>query len=491
MMRIITIFLVVVMQMLIPLFAHSQENSTDYATLKGKMDEKSLPLVNLTVDLESVNKLTYVPATIEIADFEKRTNGEAETKFACKIKYRGATSLHYDKKSFGVKLLDDEGKSLDASILGIRKDDAWILDAMAIDRIRMRNRVNFDIWNEMSRTPYDTKYDNRNGTEGHYVELFINGEYHGLYCLSDKINRKLLGLDKAIENGDETVTINGVLYKCNTWCTAAFLSGYDDQDLNGEEWTCWELQYPDDYPCKQAYTPLKEFIDFCSKTTTTQFLEKFDDHCYRNNFIDYHVFIMALGVRDNTMKNSFLSMVNKNNAGDNKVLITPWDLDCSLGSDWDGSYVPKPHTHDFIYQVCPYRRLWYNDNSYATAVADRWRSLRQSTLSNQAVFARLDDYARKFSESGAWAREYAKWNGNPVELKENLDDELNYVKDWYETNAKNLDTVIFNGVGGIENIINDSELQDTDGCAYNVLGQRVGDGYKGIVIKNHRKYISM
>ena len=124
-------------------------------------------------------------------------------------------------------------------------------------------------------------------------------------------------------------------------------------------------------------------------------------------------------------------------------------------------------------------------------MADRWRSLRQSTLSNQAVFARLDDYARKFSESGAWAREYAKWNGNPVELKENLDDELNYVKDWYETNAKNLDTVIFNGVGGIENIINDSELQDTDGCAYNVLGQRVGDGYKGIVIKNHRKYISM
>ena len=489
-MRGITI-IIVVMQMLTPLIAHSQDNSTDYVTLKGKMNEKSLPLVNLSVDLESVNKLTYVPATIEIADVEKRTNGEAEAKFACKIKYRGASALNYNKKSFGVKLLDDEGNSLDASILGIRKDDAWILDAMAIDRIRMRNRANFDIWNEMSRTPYDTKYDNRNGTEGHYVELFINGEYHGLYCLSDKINRKLLGLDKAIINEDETVTINGVLYKCNQWCSAAYLSGYDTQDMNVEEWNSWELQYPDDYPCEQAYTPLKDFIDFCSKTPTTQFLEEFDDHCYRNNFIDYHVFVLAVGARDNAMKNTFLSMANKNNTGDNKALITPWDLDCSLGGNYDGSYYTNPITHNYILVTRPYNRLWYYDNSYATAVADRWHSLRQSTLSNQAVFARFDNYARMFSESGAWAREYAKWNGNPVELKENIDDELNYVKDWYIKNAENIEKVIFDGLTGIETIVDDNEPQDSEGCAYDVLGQRVSDGYKGIVIKNHRKYISM
>lgn len=93
---------------------------------------------------------------------------------------------------------------------------------MAVDRIRMRNRVNFDIWNEISRTPYDTKYDNRNGTLGVFVEVFINEAYHGLYCLTDKINRKLLNLDKAKEDSDGNPVINGVLYKCETWGDAAF-----------------------------------------------------------------------------------------------------------------------------------------------------------------------------------------------------------------------------------------------------------------------------
>ncbi|MGM9803126.1 MAG: CotH kinase family protein [Muribaculaceae bacterium] len=489
-MRTFTVFAVVI-QMMIPLFVHSQETTSDFVTLKEQMTEKSLPLVNLTADLNSVNKTSYVPATIEIADFQKRTNGEAEVMFACKIKYRGGSSLSYDKKSFAVKLLDDEGESLDASILDIRKDDAWILDAMAIDRIRMRNRVNFDIWNEMSRTPYETKYDNRNGTEGYYVELFINGDYHGLYCMSDKINRKLLGLDKAKEIDDETVTINGVLYKCNQWCSAAYLAGYDEEEMTGEEWNCWELQYPDDYPCEQAYTPLRDFIDFCSNSSIVQFIEEFDDRCYRDNFIDYHVFVLSQGLVDNIMKNTFLSMVNINNVGDDRVMITPWDLDSSLGGAWNGSYSTSPFDNTLVLITVPYKRLWNYDADYATAVADRWRSLRLSTLSNHAVRARLDNYAQQFIESGAWAREYAKWNGNPVELKEDINEELNYVKEWYEMNATAIDTNIFNGVGGIDAIVSDDELLPADGCAYNVLGQRVSDGYKGFVIKNRRKYISM
>lgn len=100
--------------------------------------------------------------------------------------------MAYDKKSLAVRLVDGRGDDLDANVLGIREENSWILDAMAIDRIRMRNRICFDIWNSMSSTPYDTGYDNRNGTDGVFVELFLNGEYWGLYCLSDKVDRKLL-----------------------------------------------------------------------------------------------------------------------------------------------------------------------------------------------------------------------------------------------------------------------------------------------------------
>ena len=40
----------------------------DYATLKASLSKKSLPLVNITVEIGNVSKPNYLPAKIEIAD---------------------------------------------------------------------------------------------------------------------------------------------------------------------------------------------------------------------------------------------------------------------------------------------------------------------------------------------------------------------------------------------------------------------------------------
>ncbi len=159
--------------------------TTEYEQMKQELSPSSLPLVNLTVDTTQVGGQTYAPAFIEIAV----PKGELFCG-RCMVRYRGSSALVFAKKSFSVKLVDDAGEDLNASLFGIRSDNSWILDAMAIDRIRMRNRVCFDIWNAMSRTPYTTKSGNRNGTEGVFVELFLNSQYHGLYCFTDKIDRK-------------------------------------------------------------------------------------------------------------------------------------------------------------------------------------------------------------------------------------------------------------------------------------------------------------
>ena len=174
---------------------------SQWETAISEYNEYSLPLVNVEVDVSRLSKENYIPGHITIVDAEMRTEGRLMASFDCKLRYRGASSLKYEKKSFAIKLLDSDGEDLDANVFGIRKENDWILDAMAIDRIRMRNRVCFDIWNEISKTPYKTDFDNRNGTLGYFVEVYLNGEYHGLYCMTDKIDRKLLGLKKAKELG--------------------------------------------------------------------------------------------------------------------------------------------------------------------------------------------------------------------------------------------------------------------------------------------------
>lgn len=72
----------------------------------------------------------------------------------------------------------------------------------------MRNRLCMDLWNSFSPVPYiNDEPDAINGTRGKFVEVLVNGKYQGLYCLSEKIDRKQLKLKKDYEDG-------GVLFKC-------------------------------------------------------------------------------------------------------------------------------------------------------------------------------------------------------------------------------------------------------------------------------------
>ena len=459
---------------------------SQWETAISEYNEYSLPLVNVEVDVSGLKKESYIPGHITIVDAEMRTEGRLMASFDCKLRYRGASSLKYEKKSFAIKLLDSDGEDLDANVFGIRKENDWILDAMAIDRIRMRNRVCFDIWNEISKTPYKTDFDNRNGTLGYFVEVYLNGDYHGLYCMTDKIDRKLLGLKKAKEQSDGSVYVRGVLYKGEAWTDATRMTGYDiSESFDGEAWNGWELQYPDDYPCYDAWKPLMNLIDFCN-TRNAFFKLHYRQHFYYDNLVDYALFIMGLNIIDNNVKNTHFSCpdINVNET----YLITPWDLDCSLGGLYEGSHYEEytkisELTSNYIY----YQLYVYNVDNFRESMKERWQELSLGIMSPNSFNSRLDAYAKRFKESGAWQREYDKWNNNPVPL--DLDEELEYVKKWYVNNIAALNKVLGVIADDIPYV-----FQDTDSYnirMYNIDGKRIMSNPTGrkIYIENGRKII--
>ena len=441
---------------------------SQWKTAISEYNEYSLPLVNVEVDVSRLSKENYIPGHITIVDAEMRTEGRLMASFDCKLRYRGASSLKYEKKSFAIKLLDSDGEDLDANVFGIRKENDWILDAMAIDRIRMRNRVCFDIWNEISKTPYKTDFDNRNGTLGQFVEVYLNGEYHGLYCMTDKIDRKLLGLKKAKEQSDGSVYVRGVLYKGEAWTDATRMTGYDiSESFDGEAWNGWELQYPDDYPCYDAWKPLMNLIDFCN-TRNAFFKLHYRQHFYYDNLVDYSLFIMGLNIIDNNVKNTHFSCpdINVNET----FLITPWDLDCSLGGLYEGShfdeYVKITNlTGNYLF----YQMYMYNVDNFRESMKERWQELSLGIMSPNNFNARLDAYAKRFKESGAWQREYDKWNNNPVPL--DLDEELEYVKKWYVNNIAALNKVLGVIADDIPYVFQDSDSYNIR--MYNIDGKRI------------------
>ena len=190
--------------------------------------------------------MDYCNGTMQLTDTDNSV-----VCLPAKFRTRGATVRKYMMKpSLNMKLRsEDYTEEADSALLSMRSCSSWILDAMAIDRICMRNRVAFDIWNEFSRLPYDTEFEGRNGTEGRFIELYINDQYRGIYCLTDRINRKLLNLKKYQEQTDGSVLVRGVLYKSGTMniqnqnepCYS------EDSATCVVEWhTAWELSYPEE-----------------------------------------------------------------------------------------------------------------------------------------------------------------------------------------------------------------------------------------------------
>ena len=139
----------------------------------------------------------------------------------------------------------------------------------------------------------------------------------------------------------------------------------------------------------------------------------------------------AINIIDNNVKNTHFSCpdINVNET----YLITPWDLDCSLGGLYEGSHYEEytkisELTSNYIY----YQLYVYNVDNFRESMKERWQELSLGIMSPNSFNSRLDTYAKRFKESGAWQRDYDKWNNNPVPL--DLDEKLEYVKKLYVNN---------------------------------------------------------
>ena len=479
--------------------AAAPAQTSDYERMKDGLTAQSLPIVNLTVDTARVGAFDYTTGEMEISDPLCRTDGHSVTlRYRCRLKYRGRTARRFEKKPYALKLVDDRGDKLDVSLFGIREDDGWILDAMAVDRIRMRNRLCFDLWNDMSRTPYETKHQRRNGTQGVYVELFLNGGYHGLYCLSDKVTRGLLGLKKVKENADSTVTPRGLLYKCVSWKTGYDLRRYEEQDMTGEAWNAWELKSPDDVPVdSRMWEPLRQLIVLCGDSTSDDdFRRQYRDWFWTYNLVDYTVLCFALGVKDHGWNNTYLSV--RDITDGHRFLITPWDMDGALGCDAYGNYAPWPCNIHHYDSIAPYNRLRLrNMDGFCDSLLACWEHHRGGVFAPDAVFARMDSCAQLLRESGAWQRERERWDGNPVALAEDIGEELDYVKDWYRSNYANLgtalaaDTIIQDT--GMPCVSDRSDLKSDQASGtgvYDLQGRRLtGSGRPAVAVRRGRKIL--
>ena len=72
------------------------------------------------------------------------------------------------------------------------------MDAGQADLFRLRNRIATELWNDIASKPYyaDQETDVLTGVRGQVVEVYLNNEYRGIYCLTECMDRKQLKIKK-------------------------------------------------------------------------------------------------------------------------------------------------------------------------------------------------------------------------------------------------------------------------------------------------------
>ena len=384
---------------------------------------QNIPVVRITTVGKAPikDKKNYVDGTITISDPEKLYSDVETFTSGMGIRGRGNSTWEWEKKPWKVKL--DEK----ASLLGMPADKEWALLANYADRTLIRNVVAMKL-SEICGFSWTPRMRS--------VEVYLNGEYQGVYTLCEhkKISPDRVDIDIV---GEGDISGEGV--------TGGY---YLEMEENQDETTCWwtgmgvPMMFSDPEeptPAQYAYMTglIDEFEKVLQSSSFADPVKGYAAYIDVPSFINYYIVQeLTKNVDGNLRKSSFLTKER----GKKMEMYHLWDFDLTLGNCgyFDGSVGNGPENFwvkDYK-SDCTRGMGWYGylfkDPAFVTAVKARLNELMPQL---EAIPEFIDDQV--FMLEKAQARNFERWDINAsvdwVKMPSlgSYEAEVEYLKDFY------------------------------------------------------------
>ncbi|MBI1841529.1 MAG: CotH kinase family protein [Verrucomicrobia bacterium] len=257
------------------------------------------------------------------------------------VKLHGASSLRYPKKSFGLTL--DEPTPW----LGMRESSHWVLNAAFVDRSLMRHKLSYDLFRSLSVSNAP-----RFASASRFVEVNLNGRYHGAYLLMERVDRSMFGFRRF----DSNALHHAAIYKA-----VDHAAGFNRLGHGG-----FEQREPDPL-LREYWGPLDRFQRFVSTTKDADFFDPEKGIAARldlGNTIDFHLLVLLTSNMDGFDKNLILARdMPTTNGPLPRFFFAPWDYDATFGRNWEASRVGADawlsnHLFDRLLTNADYRKAY-------------------------------------------------------------------------------------------------------------------------------------
>lgn len=373
------------------------------------------------------------------------------------IEQRGSSSQGMPKKPYGFETRDDQGNNLNVSLLGMPAENDWILGASYSDKTLFRNALTYNLANKTGNYAPRTRF----------CEVVLNGDYLGVYTLTEKIKRdsgrvnisKLNSFDLAGEEltGGYIIKIDKLTGSGGAGWTSAF-------PPPGSSGTGASIYFQYAYPDPDSIQPeqelyIKSFVDsFEAALASPGFQDPqtgWRRFMHESSVIDFLLMNELSRNVDGYRISTFLHK-EKITLG-NKLKMGPvWDFDIA----WqNANYCQGQNTAGWAYDfnaVCGggggllvpfWWQRFREDSLFNKRLYCRYQEFRNSFLSNSALNALADSMASLLSESQD--RNFQKWPilgvyvwPNPNPIPTTYLGEINKLKQWFNDRLAWLDAEI-------------------------------------------------
>ena len=403
-----------------------------------------------------------------------------ESRLSLKMKWYGepcADSNEDSKHSYMLRFLDSKDAAMERSLLGLRSHSDWLLDAASVDMSRVRNRVANDIWNDFAHKPYysDKEPEALSAAQGKFVEMYLNEEYMGIYCLTEFIDSREMRLR---EYDEQTPLIHGQLWK-GADSVYTDMCSYGDFDIRSASWGGFETVYPvSANDTTFNYNAIYNAVRFVADSDNRSFNAKVADFFDLPVLVDYYLLLTVLNGIDNASgKNIYWACYDSH--ADMKLTPALWKWDACAGQNIDNedyrpaTVAPLNNIDDVLSLRLLSRLRENNTDNFNEKVCQRYKELRSTLFSPYRLVQRFNEYIEMFKACGAAEREAERWNGDShlAGRELNFTEEQQYIKSWIESRIAYLD----------KNLVNSSildlnaESKKGNGDVYNLQGMRIGN----------------
>ena len=339
------------------------------------------------------------------------------------VERRGSTSQTlFPKIGYGLELRTAAGADTSAVVLGMPREEDWVLHGPYSDKTLIRNAFAYGLAADlMDYAP-----------RSRFVELVVGGDYRGVYLLTERIKRDGDRVDVARMEPDDLTGValtGGYIVKIDKFTGEStgpgLINGFElpPVGLPGARPTKILHHYPrprDIAPAQSAYIQgvLRDFETRLASANMDDPETGYVPLVDLESFVDYLLVNEVTRNVDAYRLSTYLSKDRDDGPGGGRLRMGPvWDFNLALAN---AAYCNAPEAEGWAYAFngyCPedffYAPFWYERLStsrpFLDVLAARYAALRQNgLLSDERLFARFDSLAAAVPPA-AVDRNFERW----------------------------------------------------------------------------------